>query len=280
MNKIEPCDDPRRFAWLFDYEERVVVSGLSVFDDGYSESLRDMRSDAMRTVAGWGVEQLRFLVQEVKDPVVAGFYIAMEAPGLESEILTWLDDESAGLHRAASGFVRYVAAERGIPWVREILKSSLLTRDGRMQFVAALPAEKVYWELVGEFESFLVQGYWENVNVTMIKREDREGVGDLLLKRGCISQAIVLFWWMLHDGPEPTPERVVEALVRLIAASDQVGVPDLSNKAAELLAWLERVEPTPPELPMLEFQYFDYVPNCEPSNALYEYLGSNSGDFA
>ena len=280
MNKIEPCDYPRRFAWLFDYEARVVVFGLSVFDDGYSECLRDMRSDAMRTVAGWGVEQLRFLVQEVKDPVVAGFYIAMEAPELESEILTWLDDESAGLYRAASGFVRYVAAERGIPWVREVLKSSFLTRDGRMRFVAALPAEKVYWELVGEFESFLVQGYWENMNVTMIKREDREGVGDLLLKRGCISQAIVLFWWMLHDGPEPTPKRVVEALVRLIDASDQVGVPDLSNKAAELLAWLERVEPTPPELPMLEFQYFDYVPNCEPSNALYEYLGSNSGEFA
>ena len=280
MNKIEPCDDPRRFAWLFDDEGRIVVSGLSMFDAGFSDCLRDMRSGAIKTVVGLGVKRLRFFVQNVKDPVAAGFCIAMEAPELEPEILTWLDDESAGLYKSASGFVRYVAVERGVAWVSEVLRSSLLTRDGSKRFVAALPAEKAYWELVGEFDPSLAQAYWERMNVTVIEREGREEAVDLLLKRGCVSQAITLLWFMRHDGPEPIPERIVEALVRLIRASDQAYGRDLINKVADLLTWLERVEPIPPELSMLEFQYFDCLPNHEPSDALYEYLGSNFVVFA
>lgn len=280
MKKIEPYDDPRRFAWLFDNEGRIVVSGLTMFDAGFSDCLWDMRSDAIRVVVGWGVEKLRFFVQNVKDPVVAGLCIAREAPELEPEILTWLGDESAGLYKSASAFVQYVSVERGIAWVSEVLRSSLLTREGSKRFVAALPAEKAYWELVSEFEPLLAQAYWECMNVTAIEREGREQAVDLFLERGCVSQAIALLWFMLHDGPEPTLERIVEALVCLIGASDQVGGRGLSNMVADLLSWLERMEPPPPELAMLEFQYFDYLPNHEPSNALYEYLGSNFVEFA
>lgn len=280
MHELEPCKDPRRFAWIFDHEANVTVDGLSMWDAGYSERISEVRRNAILTVVEQGIEQLRILVGNVKDPWVAGKYISEVGSEFECEVIEWLVDERPGLRKAASSYILHVAEKAGTPWVLEVLNSDLQTLEGKKRFVAALPAKKVYWELVSEFESSLLEAYWNSVNVCTIECENRREAIDLLLKRGCVSQAITLFWWMLHDGPEPTPELVVEGLVCLVAASDQVGGQDLGSKVAELLAWLERVEPTPPELPMLEFQYFDFVPNHEPSNALYEYLGSNSDHFA
>ena len=279
MYELEPCDDPRRFAWIFDHEINVIVDGLSMWDAGYSERLYEARRNAIQTVAEQGVEQLRILVGNIKDAWVAGVFLSELGSEFEPEVFEWLVDESPGLREAASAYVLHVAEKVGAPWVLKVLESDSLMLEGKKLFVAALPAKKIYWELVGEFEPFLVEAYWKSVNIVTIERESRREAVDLLLKLGGVSQVITLFWWMLHDGPEPTPELVVEGLVCLVAASDQFGGQDLSHKVAELLAWLEKVEPTPPELPMLEFQYFDFVPNHEPSNALYEYLGSNSDYF-
>ena len=279
MHELEPCEDPRRFAWIFDHEANVIVDGLSMWDAGYSERICEARRNAIQTVAEQGVEQLRILVGNVKDVSVAGKYLSELSSEFESEVIEWLVDEMPGLREAASTYVLHVAEKAGAPWVLEVLKSDFLTLEGKKRFVAALPAKKVFWELVSEFDSSLLEAFWKSVKVCTIERESRREAIHFLLKLGCVSQAITLFWWMLHEGPDPTPELVVEALVCLIAASDQVGGQDLSYKVAELLAWLERAEPTPPELPMLEFQYFDFVPNHEPSNALYEYLGSDSDYF-
>lgn len=279
MYELEPCDDPRRFAWIFDHEINVIVDGLSMWDAGYSERLYEARRNAIQTVAEQGVEQLRILVGNIKDAWVAGVFLSELGSEFEPEVFEWLVDESPGLREAASAYVLHVAEKVGAPWVLKVLESDSLMLEGKKLFVAALPAKKIYWELVGEFEPFLVEAYWKSVNIVTIERESRREAVDLLLKLGGVSQVITLFWWMLHDGPEPTPELVVEGLVCLVAASDQFGGQDLSHKVAELLAWLEKVEPTPPELPILEFQYFDFVPNHEPSNALYEYLGSNSDYF-
>lgn len=275
MYELEPCDDPRRFAWIFDHEINVIVDGLSMWDSDYSKRIYEERRKAIQTVAEQGAEHIRILVGNIKDAWVAGVFLSELGSEFEPEVFEWLVDESPGLREAASAYVLHVAEKVGAPWVLEVLKSDFLTLEGKKRFVAALPAKKVFWELVSEFESSLLEEFWKSVKVCTIERESRREAIHFLLKLGCVSQAITLFWWMLHEGPDPTPELVVEALVCLVAASDQVGGQNLSYKVAELLAWLERAEPTPPELPMLEFQYFDFVPNHEPSNALYEYLGSN-----
>lgn len=279
MYELEPSDDPRRFAWIFDHEMNVIVDGLSMGDSDFSKRIYEERRKAIQTVAEQGVEHLRILVGNIKDAWVAGVFLSELGSEFEPEVFEWLVDESPGLREAASAYVLHVAEKVGAPWVLKVLKSDFLTLEGKKRFVAALPAKKVFWELVSEFESSLLEAFWKSVKVCTIERESRREAIHFLLKLGCVSQAITLFWWMLHEGPDPTPELVVEALVCLITAFDQVGGQDLSHKVAELLAWLERAEPTPPELPMLEFQYFDFVPNHEPSNALYEYLGSNSDYF-
>lgn len=280
MSALEPHDDPRRFAWLFEHEFDVTVDGLSVGDGGFFEHIREARIGAIKTVTEQGVGQLRILVENVKDVRGVGMYLSELGSEFESEVLEWLVDETPGLREAASAYVLHAAEKVGTSWALKVLKSDLLTLEGKKWFVAALPAKKAYWELVGEFESALVEAYWGSVNVIAIDPESRREVVDLLLKRGCVSQAITLFWWMLNYGPEPRPELVVEALVHLIAVSGQVGRQDLRYKVGEVLAWLERVVPAPPELPMLEFQFFDGVSSYAPSNALYEYLGKESDKFA
>ena len=85
---------------------------------------------------------------------------------------------------------------------------------------------------------------------------------------------------MLHNGQKLVAGQVVEALSGLIQLLGQKACPNLRYPVAKLLTWLEQEEPEHRELPMLEFQLFDYVFNHEPANALYKSLGNSCDSFA
>lgn len=280
MSAIEPREDPRRFVWLFDHEFDVTVHGLSVGDVGFYDHIREERISAIKTVAEQGAERLRILVESVKNPSVVGWLLSEAGSELESEMLAWLEGESAALREASSAYIRRIVERRGMPWVCATLDSCSLTLEGKKRFVSALPAEIECWDAVGEFEAPLLQAYWENVNVFSIKDGERGEAVEQLLERGCASQTISLLSLMLHDEQELVIAQVVEALFGLIELLDQKDRPDLSYEVAELLTWLEQEEPEHPKLPMLEFQLFDYVFDHAPANALYKSLGNSCDSFA
>jgi len=279
MSALELRDDPRRFAWLFDDKITITIDGLSMWDDGFSDSLHKARTGAIDATLNQGFDQLRVLVEYVKNPFAVGQFLAQTGFGLEAEVLAWLAGESPALREAASTYIRRIAERRGALWARAVLNSDSLALEGKKRFVVALPAEKEYWGVVDELGSSLSQIYWENMNVFLIKDGEGEEAVERLLEHGCASQTISLLVWMLHDGQELVVAQVVEAMSGLIESSGQKGVQDLSYEVAELLTWLERETPEHPGLPMLEFQFFDYVFDHEPANTLYEYLGNSPDRF-
>ena len=277
---IEPRDDPRKFAWMFDHDVDVMVDGLSVWDAGYSERVDEARRAAVYTVAAGGVDHFRILVENVKLPWLTGVYLSELGSDFDSNMFAWLEGDSPVLHEAALAYFHRTTEKRSVEWAYSILKSDWLSLEGKQLFISVLPAEEECWEVVGEFEGVLIQAYWESVSIGSINEASRaEGV-ERLLACGCVTKAIMLLVWMLRHEQELVVSDVVEALSRLGRMPELTCKQGVSAAVAELLTWLESVELTTSELAMLEFQYFDYLPNHEPSNALYEYLGSNFVEFA
>ena len=280
MSDMEPCDDPRRFAWLFTDEIEISIDGLTMWDSGFSDALREKRAEAIVVVLSDGLDQLSVLVGYVKDPYCVGQLLAdFSSSAIDSEMFVWLEGESSALREAAIAYIQSRAQRQTSEWARSILKSDSLSLGCKQRFVAALPAAKEYWEVVGSFGNLLVRAYWENISVVSIAAENRaDGVGHLL-EQGFYARAINLLGWMLYDEQELTASQVVEALSRLGGSSDNLGDSFLSYNVAELLKWLEQKDFENSALPMLEFKFFDYVFHHEPSRALYHYLGSDPDNF-
>ena len=280
MSTLEPSDDPRKYAWLFDDAIDISINGLSMLDVGFSDALYEKRAEAIAVVLRGGLDQLRLLVEFVKRPYDVGWLLGESDLDDDLCLFAWLEGDSRALREAAYAYFSRVSERRGVEWVCSILKFDSLSFGAKTSFVSALPAGKEYWEVVNAVEEMLVQTYWESLNVILIKEGDRVEALEHLLERGCASQAIHLLAWMAHDEQELDVSKVVEALSRLVSSSDQIDDSSLSNDVAELLKWLEREDFEHSALPMLEFKYFDYVFNHEPANALYRSLGKDPDGFA
>ena len=280
MSDMEPCDDPRRFAWLFTDEIEISIDGLAMWDSGFSDVLREKRAEAIVVVLSGGLDQLSALVGYVKDPYCVGHLLAdFSSSAVDSEMFVWLEGESSALREAAIAYIRSIAQTQNSEWAFSVLKSDLLSVECKQRFVAALPAEREYWEVVSGFGNLLVQAYWENISVVSISDENRADGVVHLLERGLYARAIDLLGWMLSDGQELAVSQVVEALSGLDGSSDHLGDSFLSYNVAELLKWLEQEDFENSALPMLEFKFFDYVFCHEPSKALYHFLGNDPHNF-
>ena len=280
MSALEPGDDPRKFAWLFNDGIDISINGLSMLDAGFSDVLHEKQAEAISVVLGSGLDQLRLLVEFVKRPYDVGRLLGESNLEDDMCLFAWLEGDSPSLRKAAHAYFSRVAEGRGAEWVCSILKFDSPSLEAETSFVSALPAGREYWEVVNALEEILAQAYWEGLNVILIKEEDRaEGV-ERLLEHGCAAQAIRLLAWMLHDEQEVDVVHVVTALSGYVASSGQLDHSSLSYDVAQLLKWLEQEDIGNPDLPMLEFKYFDYVFDHEPANALYRSLGKDPDDFA
>ena len=280
MSALELGDEPRKFAWLFNDGIDISINGLSMLDAGFSDALHEKQAEAISVVLGGGMDQLRILVESVKRPYDVGRLLGES--NLEDDLclFSWLAVDSPSLRKAAHAYFSRVAERRGVEWVCSILKSNVLSSESKKNFVSALPAEKEYWEVVDALEEIEARAYWENLNVILIEEGDKaEGV-ERLLEHGCAAQAIRLLAWMLHDEQEVDVAHVVTALSGYVASSGQLDHSSLSYDVAQLLKWLEQEDIGNPDLPMLEFRYFDYVFDHEPANALYRSLGKDPDGFA
>lgn len=280
MSALELGDEPRKFAWLFNDWIDISINGLSMFDAGFSDALHEKQAEAIAVVLRGGLDQLRLLVEFVKRPYDVGWLLGESNLENDLPLFAWLEGDSPSLRNAAHAYFHRVAKRRGVEWVCSILKFDSLSSEAKTSFVSALPAEKEYWEVVDALEEIEAHAYWENLNVILIEEGDKVEGLERLLEHGCAAQAIRLLAWMLHDEQEVEVAHVVTALSGYVASSGQLDHSSLSYDVAQLLKWLEQEDIGNPDLPMLEFKYFDYVFDHEPANALYRSLEKDPDDFA
>ena len=278
--QLEPADDPRRFAWLFDYDRCIMIDELTSEDEGFSEVLQKERDSALASVIQGGDAQIRALVEASKNVNYIGEFLARANPELDPCILSWLDGESQTLHKAASAYVWSSAKQRGMPWVRSILEQGFLRAEGRRRLVASLPCDKAFWRGVEDLDAALSRTYWENVSVFQIKEEDRDEVFDILLEYGCAAQAVALLSRMIDVEQKPKTSQAVRALSLWCESMGRGEKTVSSYEAEELLTWLESEARDHPDLPTLEFRLLACGHDLTPSDALYRILGREPGCFA
>ena len=278
--QLEPADDPRRFAWLFDYDRCIMIDELTSEDEGFSEVLQKERDSALASVIQGGDAQIRALVEASKNVNYIGEFLARANPELDPCILSWLDGESPALHKAASAYVWSSAKQRGMPWVRSILEQGFLRAEGRRRLVASLPCDKAFWRGVEDLDAALSRTYWENVSVFQIKEEDRDEVFDILLEYGCAAQAVALLSRMIDVEQKPKTSQAVRALSLWCESMGRGEKTVSSYEAEELLTWLESEARDHPDLPTLEFRLLACGHDLTPSDALYRILGREPVRFA
>ena len=279
LDVLEPAEDPRKFAWLFDYDRCIIIDGLTSKDEDFSEILQERRDNALTSVIQGGDVQIRALVEASKNVNCIGEFLARTDSELEPCILSWLDGESPTLHKAASVYVWSRAKQGGMPWVRSILEQGSLSADGERRFVASLPQNTDMWSVIADTDERRFRAYWENVSVFQIEEKGRCKVLDVLLEYGCAAKAIDLLSIMIGVEQWPKASQTVRALSLLCESMESEGGTALRDDVEELIAWLESEAGDHPDLPMLEFRLLTYGYDRTFPDSLYRMMACQPGFF-
>lgn len=146
---LDPGDHALKYRYLFD-----ITFDAAVKNSG--ESPREERLSAAIAVAQQGSEQLRILVSNVQLPVVLGNSLADIGAEFESLVLESLTGDFPASSQVLSAYIKRKVNRQGAPWVRKILDSDYMTIEEKGRFVAALPAEKDFRDVVNDFFTSLL----------------------------------------------------------------------------------------------------------------------------
>lgn len=278
--KLESSTDPRHNSRLFDWDSFMVIDGLKHGDDGFEERLEEKRQQAVKCTVDQGIEAIKALIENAKRPNVVGEHLAQIDGVCRSDLLVWLDAESSQLRRAVIAYAWCKVVNHGVGWLKAALKETSLSDNAQELLMSSVPIGKAYWDEVATLDPNLVAAYWGRGSVCQIDDADRAEAGQLFLEHNRPWQAVDIAWTILYAGQELDVDFVKSALCAACRAADTYNpVNDTEYAVSELLKWLEREAPDDPVLPGLEFQFFDFLHDHNPSSALYRALGGSPADF-
>ena len=275
---LEDPNDPRRYSPLFRYDAYITVNGLRRADERFKQDLDQARCNAIRSVAGAGIDAFRTLIEDVERPDLVGAHLAITGSLDDESIISWIDDESVPLQKAASCYVRNRLDDGNFDWLTA-LRTTGLSPEGKKRLVATMPMAKAYWTQVASLDNSLVVAYWSNANCWHIPDEEQTEAVALLLQHGLPWRALTVLEHVRSRQLPCDRSLVKKVLTGLLEVPPDIVTQDHSYAVSEVLTWLESAVPNDTDLPGLEFQFFDFIPDHEPSDALYRALGANPIDF-
>lgn len=278
--KLESSTDPRHNSRLFNWDGFMTLDGLKYGDNGFEELLEEKRRQAVKCTVDQGAEATQVLIENAERPEVVGDHLAQIDGVCQSSLLVWLDAESSQLQHAVRAYARRKVLNHGVGWLKAALEETSLSDNAQELLMSSVPISKTYWTEIDTLDSSLVAAYWRQGSVYQIDDADRVEAGRLFLEHDCPWQAVDIAGIILHDRQELDVDFVKSALdAACRSVNTYNSVHHTEYAVSELLKWLEHEAPDDPVLPGLEFQFFDFLHEHDPSNALYRALGSSPADF-
>ena len=276
---LEDPSDPRRYSYLFQWEWDILIDGRRYNDDGFDESADRARRDAIKNVAEIGIDAVRSLAKDVERPDLVGAYLAVTGTLDDASIVGWIDEESEALQRAAAFYARNRLDIDGFAWLKKILSTGDMSSVGKQRLLAIAPMAKEYWTQVDSLGDDAVAAYWAFASCLSVPDEEQAEAVALLVEHGHPWRALELLSHMLSRQSQCESTLVKQVLYSLLIAGLDPAAQHDGYGVARALKWLESTVPDDPDLPGLEFQFFDCTPDHKPSDALYRSLGNSPKDF-
>lgn len=277
---LEPRSDPRRYSDLFDWRTRI--GDLSHSDEGFEEELNRQQREAVDVVLSQGIEALKILAMDVKIPRKIGEHAAEASAGsFDREILSWLNTDEHNLREAALALAASRIFAFGLQWLRTALTwPEIGTGQSGIALMSAVPATASYWSDVPALGEDLETAYWSAVSPYSIKPDEYEEAVHLLIEHGRPWSALTVLANAVDRDSPPSIELVKAVFAAVGNDSGPIG--DLtmtSYNVEQLLTYLEAKVPEDPDLPQLEFFFFDFLHDHQPSGALYRHLSNSPTEF-
>lgn len=272
---LEDPSDPRRYSYLFQWEWNILIDGRRYNDDGFDESADRARRDAIKNVAEIGIDAVRSLVKDVERPDLVGAYLAITGSLDDASVVGWIDEESGALQRAAAFYARNRLDIDGFAWLKKILSTGDMSPVGKQRLLAIAPMAKEYWTQVDSLGDDAVAAYWAFASCLSVPDEEQAEAVALLVEHGHPWRALELLSHMLSRQSQCESTLVKQVLYSLLIAGLDPAAQHDGYGVARALKWLESTVPDDPDLPGLEFQFFDCTPDHKPSDALYRSLGNS-----
>lgn len=276
---LEDPSDPRRYSYLFQWEWHVLIDGRRYNDSGFKERAYRARRNAIKNVAEIGIDAVRLLVEDVERPDLVGAYLAITESLDDESVMGWIDEESGALQQAAACYARNRLDVDGFAWLKKMLGAGDMSPAGKQRLLATLPIAKKYWTQIDSLGDDLVAVYWRSASCLYVPDEEQPEAIVLLLQHGHPWRALEVLRHVLYRQAPCDSALVKQVLSGLLAAAPDSAARHDSYGVARALKWLESTVPDDPDLPGLEFQFFDIIPDHEPSDALYRALGASPSDF-
>lgn len=281
---LQPADDLRRFAYLFNW--RPDVSGADLNDYGhYRTALEAKRREALDVLFArpdaW--EQLGAVAVRAEAPTQVGWTLSTYEPidALDT-MLGWLASDSTALQEAATTWVRSRLTVDGPADLRRALQRGDVESEAMRRFVLSVPTESRFWEVLREFPA-AEDLFWSEAPFEVVPHEDLTRAIELLLERARAWSAILI---ASHGTFNPTADQkkhlpsatLVLSVLRAAITQDpgRAGMPQMTGHyVGTLLDYLAAADVPVADLASLEFAYFRLLQHNREPRALNQALASD-----
>lgn len=285
---LQPADDLRRFAYLFNW--RPDLSGADLNDyEHYRTALEAKRREALDVLFArpdaW--EQLGAVVVRAEAPSQVGWTLSTYEPvdALDT-VLDWLASDSTALQEAATTWVRSRLTVDGPTDLRRALERGDTESEAMKRFVLNVPTESRLWEVLHEFPA-VEDLFWSEAPFEVVPHEDLTKAIELLLERARAWSAIAI---ASHGIFNPTADQkrhlpsttLVLSVLRAAITQDpgRAGMSQMTGHyVGTLLDYLAAADVPVTDLASLEFGYFRLLQHNREPRALNQALASDPALF-
>ena len=282
--RLEPTDDPARYAYLFEWRPDLPDVKKSERED-YDERLTRLRQEALKdTLERGSLEGVRNLAAHAPVPEHLGRTLADLAPErFTPQLLAWLDDDADYARATAAGWARRKLLTAGIHWLRQTLaRPEAASPERRLSLALNAPANVDLWDLLASDEA-LADRYWSAVS-PIVTPADAQRAAAELLARGRAWIAVDMLAMTLHGEPAEEADLSADLITRVLdhaltegPASATGGSP--GYEVGVLLDYLEQRDVGDELLARYEFLFFRLLDHYRQPRALFAALAEQPSFF-
>lgn len=262
-DRLEPTEDVRRLAYLFDWHPDLAGLDQSDFEV-YRLALEAHRDEVLDEVLGLP-EPIPFLAEiarRAKAPGQLGWSLAKHEVDIDIAI-AWLTSTEPPLQDAARNWLHRAIVASGGAALADLLSRKDLSTSALNLVVSCVPATKEAWDVLASYPDVENQ-YWLTAHIEVVDRPHTLEAIEKLMAHGRPWPAIAVASYGIKDGDPDQPSAGLTVRIVIDVLRSAIGAEPGEGEMGQmtgyyigrLLDYLESAGASETEVAQLEFAYF------------------------